>query len=85
MNIEKQTHPEFHTGGGTVGTTPERLPTMPVYRSVRIKALAGNAGTLYVDSYPLAAGEEVRIEIDRLEKVTVRGSEAGTGYRWLSV
>lgn len=95
MNIDKQSAAEFHVGHDTVGTTAQKMTILsfPVYNRVRVKADAGNGGTLYVglanvssdECYPLAAGEEVIIEIDATDKIWVRASEAAQGYKWVSV
>jgi len=95
MNIDKQSAAEFHIGNNTVGTTAQKMTTLsfPVYNRVRVKAAAGNAGVIYVglanvssaECYPLAAGEEVPIEIDATDKIWVRASEAAQGYKWVSV
>ncbi|MGQ9677109.1 MAG: hypothetical protein ACUVX1_15720 [Chloroflexota bacterium] len=57
---------------------------------VVLKALAGNAGTIYVtgiaanqNGFPLAAGEAVSIATDNLLKVKVWVPTAGDGAGWL--
>ena len=91
---------KFTVGGNAdIDTTAEQLKNsnVPCVFGVRVKAVAGNAGIVYVgpkgvtadtadatDGYPLAAGEEVLIPIDNLNKVYVIASQVDQKARFLA-
>lgn len=96
MEITRITVAEFGTGHGEVGTDAQQLSdlTIPSLKCVKVKADLDNAGLIYVGAneqvtdeggYELQGGEEVEIQIDRLDKVWVIASEADQGYSWLCI
>ena len=75
-----------------VAAVAAALPAGPC-GSVIIKALAANAGTVYVGSssvttsngFPLAAGDSISLFIGRLENVFVIAADANQDIRWLAI
>lgn len=78
--IDKRTTNEFHTGQGVAGPTPTPLPDRPVYQHVEIKAI----DAIRVNNYPLAAGESVKIEVDRTGKVYVAADSPDQAFAWIA-
>lgn len=82
-------------GRATVASAETAVPlageSTPLTSGVRVKALAGNTGTVYIGDedvaaatgYPLAAGEEVFVEINDLAAVYVDAAENGDAVAYL--
>ena len=78
--IDRRTLPEFHSGTGVAGPTAQPLPDHAVYQHVEIRAI----DAIRVNNYPLAAGETVRIPVDRTSKVYVAADFPNQAFAWLA-
>ncbi len=92
---------QFWTGRkSNIGTSQVQLTTTTrdLSRGVRIKAAAGNSGTVYVgntgvtagaadatDGFPLAVGDELPVKIDDPTKVYLIASAAGQKVFWFAL
>jgi hypothetical protein len=95
MDINKTAVPAFLAGHGTIGTAAAQAGlSFPAVKGLKIKADAANSNAIYVghdsnvdatNGYPLAAGEEVTVEVDSLDKVFLVGGAAAQGYAWLAI
>jgi len=96
MLIDQVTASVFKAGNGSVGTAAQRVASLGAKACfyVLVRAAAANSGTIYVNDtaqvasthgFHLAAGEEVKIQIDSIDKVWVIGSGADQAYSWLNV
>ena len=96
FSVGSETMHNWQAGNGTVGETPAQLfpAAFRVYKSVVIRANAGNSGTLSIGDnssradggFILAAGDtSPEIKINDLSKVWLIGSAADQAYSWLAV
>jgi len=75
----------------TAGTAEALASSQELVSGVRIKALSGNAGNIYVgdssvdssNGFVLGAGEEIFVEIDDLAKVYIDADNNGEGVSYL--
>lgn len=93
VTVAKESMPSFRTGNGTIGTTAAALPGYPIYKHAIVRAASDNDSTISVghsaagaaSGFVLAAGEQVTIHVDDLNKVYVVGGDADQNYSWIAV
>lgn len=85
MDVEQETVSEFKHGTLTVGTSVATLPALRAYKKVLLKAGQGNAGTISVGGYVLAAGEELEVPVDRFDRLRIVASQASQSLNYLVI
>ena len=86
---------KFRVGSGIATTTPQPISdnTLPVYQGVRIRAGTDNDGAIDVgplgvsagNSFQLAPGKDLLVQVNRLNKVFVCSATEGNTYAWAAV
>ena len=96
MNIERSSASGRLTAGlsSAIGTTRVQLTdALPLVRGVQLRAVAGNAGIVYVggpevtatNGYPLAAGENIVLPVAALSQIHVIASQASQSIAWVGI
>jgi hypothetical protein len=93
-DIGKTSVADFCVGRDDVDTTAKPVPCPPkiiFQKGLRIRAALTNTGTIYVGNegvtpdsgYPLLAGEELFLEVEKAGKVYVVAALPGNTYSWI--
>lgn len=93
VHVAKESVPDWNSGNGTVGTSPQALgASYTVKKHVVVRAASGNSGTVTVGpnagsasaGFILAAGEQTPpIYVDDVAKIFVVGSASGQNYSYI--
>jgi hypothetical protein len=93
-DIVNEAVPEFMSGSGTIGQTPQALGTGTVRKFVVIRATGTNTNGIAIgitaanaiNGFVLGKGEtSPPIYVDDLSKVFIVGGAADQGYSWIAV
>lgn len=83
----------FGTKNVTTSGTAEQLDTATVNSYVKIKALSGNTGDVYIgdstvtttNGYPLSAGEEIKLNVTDLSNISLDVDTDGEGVKYIGI